>query len=113
MLSKLASEKFNNPSAKIDWNLVPWGDWQAYLPKYLVKAILKTRYSDWQAVAKEFSYTLDCNYVAFARLYHAIERAYNEGYIIEEQANFFKAKYFYAHINKISEQNKTNMQKIA
>lgn len=24
MLSKLASEKFNNPSAKIDWNLVPW-----------------------------------------------------------------------------------------
>lgn len=113
MLKELASKKFDNPNAKIDWSLVDWSEWQAYLPKYLVKAILKTRYSDWNAMAKDFSYTLDCNYVAFARLYRAIERAYAEGYIIAEQANFFKAKYFYAHIDKINEQNKTNTQKVA
>ena len=113
MLNELARQKLDNPNAKIDWNLVPWGDWQAYLPKYLVKAILKTRYSDWQAVASDFSYTLDCNYIAFARLHYAIERAYKENYIIKEQADFFMQKYFYEQIKQISKQNNTNYQKIA
>lgn len=113
MLNELARQKLDNLNAKTDWDLVPWSEWQAYLPKYLVKAMLKTRYSDWLAVASDFSYTLDYNYIAFARLYHAIERAYKENYIIKEQADFFKQKYFYEHIKQISEQNNTNFQKIA